>query len=250
MTPCNAFADEIESIEEVITDVEGASLSSVSDGTGSDPSVADSENSVADNNISSLADSDLSDDSDLPDAEEVEEPPFLSDGLPEFVEIADDDSISLFDSEPDSDSGADYKNVVVYTGRFNNTDCQIVFPIDALESLDIINGYLVNVSSSSVTGRLLYDGAIINPSDYDCYDYVLSPLYGSTNNVYQYGSRNYQRHYFLNTNQGYNRITYSDMYGNFYPSDYERYHSEKYRMYYLALISLIAGGAFLICRKH
>lgn len=144
-----------------------------------------------------------------------------------------------------------YKNVVVFHGTFNSYDADLVVPYSSYGSLTIINDYLVNVGGSSVTGKILYDGDLINPAEYDSYVYTMNPIYGSTSNVYNYGSFNYRRHYYLNTGSGYNRITYDDMYGNFYVSDVDVYYSASERQYYILMVILLfMGVCFLWYRKH
>lgn len=143
----------------------------------------------------------------------------LSDRLPSDIGIEMDDvsydvQVAAVDEMAVAVSDDTYhKNVVVFHGRFDNRDCDLVVPYSAYAQLDIINGVIVNVGNTNVTGRILYDGDLLNPSEYDTYSYIMNQLYGSTNNVYQYGSFNYQRHYYLQTSSGYDRITYTDTYG-------------------------------------
>lgn len=144
-----------------------------------------------------------------------------------------------------------HKNVVVFHGRFNSYDADLVVPYGSYSSLDVIDNVLVNVGSSSVTGRILYDGDVLSPTEYDSYTYIMNPVYGSTSNVYQYGSFNYRRHYYLNTSSGYNRITYDDMYGNFYVDDIDVYYSASERTYYILMVILLFLGVnALWSRKH
>lgn len=144
-----------------------------------------------------------------------------------------------------------HKNVVVFHGRFNNYNADLVVPYSSYASLDVIDSVLVNVGSSSVTGRILYDDEVLDPSKYDTYSYILNPVYGSTSNVYNYGSFNYRRHYYLNTSSGYNRITYDDMYGNFYVDDIDVYYSASERTYYILMVILLfMGVTALWSRKH
>lgn len=144
-----------------------------------------------------------------------------------------------------------HKNVVVYHGTFNNYDADLVVPYNGYSSLDIINNVIVNVGSSSVTGRILYDGDVLSPSDYDTYSYVMNPVYGSTTNVYNYGSFNYRRHYYLQSYAGGQRITYDDMYGNFYVDSVDVYYSASERVYYILLVILLFMGVnALWSRKH
>lgn len=151
-----------------------------------------------------------------------------------------------------SRSGQTYhKNVVVYHGTFNNYECDLIVPYSSYSSLDIINDNLVNLGGSSVTGKILYDGDVLTPSDYDSYVYIMNPIYGNTSSVYQYGSFNYRRHYYLNTSSGYNRITYDDMYGNFTVDDVDVYYSTSERVYYMLLVMfLFMGVIFLWLRRH
>ena len=144
-----------------------------------------------------------------------------------------------------------HKNVVVYHGHFNGYECDLVIPYDGYSKLDVINNVIVNVSNTAVTGRILYDGDHLDPAVYDTYSYIMNPIYGSTSNVYTYGSFNYRRHYYLNTNSGYNRITYDDMYGNFYVDDIDVYYTNSERVYYLGLVSLLMMGViWLWLRRH
>lgn len=164
-------------------------------------------------------------------------------------EVNFDDNRMLFNSS--RSVASNYKNVIVYTGSFNSYDCEIVFPYSALQYLDVIDGKLVNVGSSSVTGKILYDSEIIDPSDYDSYIYIVQPIYGTTTNVYNYGSFNYRRHYYLQSYAGGQRIASEDMYGNFFVDDYKVYYSSTERNYYLLLIILLSlGVGFLWIRRH
>lgn len=144
-----------------------------------------------------------------------------------------------------------HKNVVVYHGHFNGYECDLVIPYDGYSKLDVINNVIVNVSNTAVTGRILYDGNRLDPGVYDTYSYIMNPVYGSTSNVYNYGSFNYRRHYYLNTNSGYNRISYDDMYGNFYVDSIDVYYTNSERVYYLGLVLLLfLGVMWLWQRRH
>lgn len=170
--------------------------------------------------------------------------------VPESVETA-HDSPALLSSPQLRSSGASegYKNVVVFKGRFNNTDASLIVPYDTYKNLTIVDGYLVNVGNSNITGKILYSGDQLDPSDYDTYSYILNPIYGSTSNVYQYGSFNYQRHYYVRS--GYNSITYTDTYGNFYVDDTDVYYSASERIYYLLMVILLFMGVnWLWSRRH
>lgn len=178
---------------------------------------------------------------------------FLKEEDPENIHYAAIESPAEKKSLLRANNGQDdyHKNVVVYHGRFNGYDADLVVPYGAYSSLDVIDNVLVNVGNSSVTGRILYPGDVLSPSEYDTYSYVMNPVYGSTSNVYQYGSFNYRRHYYLNTSSGYNRITYDDMYGNFYVDDIDVYYSASERTYYILMVILLFMGVnALWSRKH
>lgn len=138
-----------------------------------------------------------------------------------------------------------YKNVVVYTGRFDNTECRLIIPYNGFSSLSVIDGYLVNVGTSSLTGRILYNDDELDPDSYDTYSYVLNPVYNSPSNVYRYGSYNYRRHYYVN-NMG---ISYSDTYGKFYVDDVKIYYNDSSRTYYALLVVLFMFGISFIRGK-
>lgn len=187
-----------------------------------------------------------------PEKEELE--------LEEEMEIlqAEDDRLftmgvleSPFLSSVRSNSRTGYKNVVVFHGSFNSYDCDLIIPYDQYKYLLVQNNYLVNVGSSSVTGKILYDDELLDPSNYDSYVYVLNPIYGNTTNVYNYGSFNYRRHYLLTSSGSYDRITSQDMYGNFYVNDIDVYYSNSERTYYgILFILLFMGVNFLWNRRH
>ena len=143
-----------------------------------------------------------------------------------------------------------YKNTVVYEGTFNNTSVRLVIPYSDYSSLNVIDGKLLNVGHSSISGRMLYEGEELNSTDYETYSYILNPVYGSTSNVYQYGSFNYQRHYYLSTGT-YNSIRYSDIYGDFYVEDITVYYSSSERQLYTTyLLIVLLGMVFLWMRKR
>lgn len=144
-----------------------------------------------------------------------------------------------------------HKNVVVFTGTFDNYECELIIPYDSYSSLDIIDGKLVNVGPSAVQGRILYDGEVLDPSEYETYVYNLNPVWGNTQNVYQYGSFNYQRHYYVNRSGAYDRIVSDDTYGDFYPESTEIYFGFSDRSFYvLCFISVLLIGGKLLCRKQ
>lgn len=144
-----------------------------------------------------------------------------------------------------------YKNVVVYHGYFNSEEVDLIIPYEQYKNLNIQNGILVNISNNNVTGKFLYDGEPLDPSDYDSYTYTLGNIYGSTSNVYSYGSFNYRRHYYLTNSGTGNRITSQDMYGNFSVDSVDVYYATSERVYYtLLFIILFMGVNFLWNRRH
>lgn len=148
------------------------------------------------------------------------------------------------------DNSRRYRNVIIYEGTFDGTDCRLVVPYGQISSLVVIDGYLTNISSTSVTGRMLYNDDELDPDEYDTYSYILNPVYGSTSNVYTYGSFNYQRHYYVNHSSGYDRITYTDTYGKFYVDDMHIYYSSSERLYYAILIIILLLGIGAIWNRH
>lgn len=150
-----------------------------------------------------------------------------------------------------SSGGGFHKNVVVFHGQFNSYNCDLVVPYDLYRNLDVINDQLVNVGSSTVAGRILYNGESLDTSGYDSYVYFINPIYGSTSNVYRYGNFNYRRHYYLNNSSSYNNISYDDMYGAFYVDDVDVYMSTADRVYYVLLVILLFMGVkWLWIRRH
>lgn len=137
-----------------------------------------------------------------------------------------------------------YKNVVVYEGHFNNTECRLFVPYEGFTTLSVIDGVLANVGNSSVTGRILYGDNEIDVNEYDTYSYVLQPVYNSPSNVYRYGSYNYQRHYYVQNNG----ISYSDTYGKFYVDDVHIYYNDSSRTYY-GLLGVLLALSLIIMRK-
>lgn len=144
-----------------------------------------------------------------------------------------------------------YKNAVVYSGRFNGSNVRLVVPYDQYKNLSVVNGYLINIGNSVINGRILYGTDDISPSAYETYTYILNPIYGTTSNVWRYGSFNYQRRYYLYTNPstGVQSIQYSDTYGNFTVTDTKIHYSTSERLYYLGLVGLLLGGLF-VCLKR
>lgn len=145
----------------------------------------------------------------------------------------------------------DYKNTVVFTGTFGGNTARLVIPYDRYSELTLVNGVLLNIGNSSVTGRLLYGSNQITHNGYDTYNYTLNSVYGSTSNVWRYGSFNYLRHYYLYTNPstGSQSINYSDTYGNFIVTDVDIHYSDNNRLYYALLVFGVLG-VLVVCLKH
>lgn len=158
----------------------------------------------------------------------------------DYIEYAADDI------ELASDGDIDIDNVVVYHGSFSGTAYDVFFPIDAMESLTVYNGVLYNVGSSSVSGYVVSSGSAPNFQSVDRQILTLSNPYSSSNNLYRYGALSYIRHYYSNGSS----VSYGDTYGSFVVDSYERYHAEKYRLYYLGIFVILLGGVVIICRKH
>lgn len=169
-----------------------------------------------------------------------------SEDVPDDIEIA--ESPILLMNNRSSNSNI-YKNTVVFTGRFNNQDVRLVIPYSAYSQVNVIDGKLLNVSNSNITGRFLYSNEDLNSTEYETYSYILNPVYGSTNNVYLYGSFNYQRHYYPRS--GYNQITYTDTYGDFFVEDIDIYYSSSEReLYTIYILIILLGMVFLWMRKR
>lgn len=152
-------------------------------------------------------------------------------------------------SESDFDFEYSYKNVVVFTGLFDNTECSLVVPYNSYSSLSVINGNLVNIGLDTVQGRVLYGSDVLDPNNYDSYVYNLQPVYGSTSNVYSRGSFNFLRHYYEDTSDYRDRISYTDTYGNFSVLDTDIYFSSSERSYYLELIIIFLILGVILCLR-
>lgn len=166
-------------------------------------------------------------------------------GNPESIDIAyDDNSVSLASLNSAADDDI-FKNVVVYTGTFGGTEYSLLIPYDSYQYLSIFNGALYNVGTSAITGRLYMDD--LGLDDYDIYNFVIPPIYGSTSAIYSYGSFSYMRHYYLSNSSYQNyRISYSDTYGKFYVSDCSVFYSSGNRLYYAALVIIFLMGVSFI----
>lgn len=133
------------------------------------------------------------------------------------------------------------ENMIVYHGIVNNQERDLFIPYDYKDSLSVIDGYLFNISNSNIYGRL----DSVDTSSYNVDDYYLTPCIGSPSSVYQYGSYNYIRDYYVSNN----RITYNTIYGDFQVLEVINTHSTdndyKIHMDLLVLITLL--GVMLLC---
>lgn len=153
-----------------------------------------------------------------------------------------DDEVSEFSLT--GDFGID-NNVVIYEGLWGSQSYRAVFPA-AYEQYFIVTdeGYLYNVSGSSVTGRLFQDEV-----DYESYEYsslVLNSVLGNVaSTIYNYGYPSYVRTYYVSGT----RISSKDTYGLFRVTDIVHTDSaDPSRIgnnYMLVLIMI--GGVLLLC---
>lgn len=113
---------------------------------------------------------------------------------------------SLAISIPDSN--------IIYEVRFQSVTYKVLFPKNTAEYLQSADGYLINTSSSNITG------VVVSANGFDLSNYhstiTLMPLAsGSTqSNVYRYGSHSYFTSY-SPSGTGYQTLTGTNTYGNF-----------------------------------
>lgn len=140
------------------------------------------------------------------------------------------------------------RNVVIYEGVWNGQSARLVLPADYASRLFIDDsGYLYNVGTDNITGRIFYDD--FDPLDYEVNAFTLTPCLGSNaSTLYSYGYPSYNRHYY----ESGSRVTYDTVYGLFNvenvvntPSDLP---ANKNGIYLLVLI-LIGGVCFLCLWK-
>lgn len=143
-----------------------------------------------------------------------------------------------------SDFGID-SNVIIYEGTWGGVSYRAVFPAEYEKYLIVTDdGYLYNLSGSSVTGRLFQDD--VNYEDYEYSSLVLNSVLGNVaSTIYNYGYPSYVRRYYVSNN----RITNTDTYGLFRVDNIVRTESaDPVRIgnsYLLILIML--GGMTLLC---
>jgi len=157
-----------------------------------------------------------------------------------------DDEVSEFALT--DDLGID-NNVVIYEGTWGSRSYRAVFPA-AYEQYLIVteDGYLYNVSGSSVTGRL-FEGKV----DYEEYEYsslVLNSVLGNVaSSIYNYGYPSYVRTYYVSD---YDRIASTDTYGLFKVDNIVRTDSgDPVRIgnNYMLVLMMIGGMMFLCLLK-
>ena len=139
-------------------------------------------------------------------------------------------------------------NTLLYFGSFDNRDCWALFPQSASDSLCSIDGVLVNLGSSNITGRIFYADAF-DLTDFQLSFIVLSSQFstGTANTVYTYSYPSYVRYYYSNGQ----RLVNSDSYGFFYVSDIVPTFdtSREQKQYYIILIiCLFVGSGFIFSR--
>ncbi len=157
-----------------------------------------------------------------------------------------DDEVSEFALT--DDLGID-NNVVIYEGTWGSRSYRAVFPA-AYEQYLIVteDGYLYNVSGSSVTGRL-FEGKV----DYEEYEYsslVLNSVLGNVaSSIYNYGYPSYVRTYYVSD---YDRIASTDTYGLFKVDNIVRTDSSdpvRIGNNYMLVLMMIGGMMFLCLLK-
>lgn len=118
--------------------------------------------------------------------------------------IADTDSISV-----------PTDNCIVYEVRILGNDYTAVFPLSVADSLTVSDGVLLNVGSSSITGRLFQGD--FDTSTYGRYFCTLYPVLGTSGNTnaYRNGSWSYLTEY-VPSGSSYTNLTGTNYYGNIY----------------------------------
>lgn len=158
-----------------------------------------------------------------------------SDALSVAVYASDDAPAAL------SAASADLVNCVCYDVRISGTDYTLLFPSGYESSLMVDSeGYLWNMSGSSITGRL-FEGAFDPAADTGELLY-LAPCLGNNFQVnHDYGSPNYIRSYYWSSSD---RLSYTTSYVAVQVTDtFHLYNSEHLLQY--VIIFLI--GCCLIC---
>lgn len=176
----------------------------------------------------------------IPDDEDPEEEEDLLEYPGEIIPVEYSDSPFLL-AAPGDRSVTYPDNVIVYSGVFNSGDTVLYLPAEFQDDVSVVNGKLFNISNSNIYGRL---------HDFDLTDttpsiYYLTPAVGAPTNVYNYGSFNYSRDYYVS--QG--RLTYDTVYGDFTVNDVQNFSSTDwtYKSYLTNLVYVALMGVFLLC---
>lgn len=92
-------------------------------------------------------------------------------------------------------SPGDFKNL--WTLSINGNEYRVLFPVGA--ELSVVNGKLVNLSSSNITGVIM--DSSLSDSSYFNYTFTVLPFTSSNTQttVYRYGARSYLTRYYPNT---------------------------------------------------
>lgn len=182
----------------------------------------------------------------LPDSTPLEVP-----AAEDEMEVQGNDEMGNFDSYSISpavllQSGLPSEGVITVKGVFDGVNYTVLFPLQYLDSIFVSDeGYLINVGSSSITGRA-FTGSSFNTSDYNMHILTIrSALADSANNVYQYQSLGSMKSYY----ESGTRLSSDSVYGEFLVDslDYDFGGSPEYlsMLYDLVIIFLI--GVLLIC---
>lgn len=169
---------------------------------------------------------------------------------PEESDELDEEEIFILESPAkasETSPGIPSVNTVIYRGYFGDRPCFIAFPSEFAAVLTVSDGVLVNVGSSTITGRLFYDNEL-DLTDYSYSLFNLASIFNSNspNQVYRYGYLSYVRYYHYES--GYN-LSWSDTYGNFTVEEIipTRTEGTSENIFYCVLIiTLILGMTYIM----
>lgn len=171
----------------------------------------------------------------LPDAG-----PDSNDGadLPESILALSDADLETFAADGENH----YVNCVRYDCVVSGTACTLLFPTSARSSLFIDkDGYLWNMTTSTVQGRVIYDDAFDPMADEGTLVYLTPCLGNNFSSNHSGYSPNYFRSYYWSTSD---RLTYTDAYVRILVEESPFiFYTEDIPVYVLILI----GGACLLC---
>lgn len=157
---------------------------------------------------------------------------------PDVVALSDPDSEMQVYAE---ETGNYYVNCLRFDCIVNGSNCTLLFPSSSRSSLFVDrDGYLWNMTSSSVQGRVLYDNEW-DPTAVTGTLVYLQPCLGNNFSVNDsYGSPNYFRNYYRSGS----RLTYTDTYVRILVEDQPfTLYTDDIPLYVLIML----GGAILIC---